>query len=330
MPKHILNNISVFSCLRCDGGLYVSGEKIKCINCGEIYSEKNGIPLFFENHEEKPGGVMEKIKTFYEETPFPNYEGMETSAGLIDKAERSIFARMLNEQIPFNTNILEIGCGTGQLSNYLGIANRHIFGIDSSLNSLRLAEDFRVRNGLENVGFYQMNLFRPAFKKESFHLVICNGVLHHTGDPLLGFKTIAKLVKRGGFILVGLYNRFGRIGTDARRHIFRYSGGRFMFLDPWLKDMGAKKADAWFKDQYQNPHESKHGMGELLNWFKESGFEFCYGIPSTRISEPFRATDFIFTPRDPGNIFGRGWAQFMSVFNGWKEGGLFVMIGKKK
>ena len=52
-----------------------------------------------------------------------------------------------------------------------------------------------------------MNLFRPVFKAETFDVVICSGVLHHTSDPLTGFQSISKLVKKGGYIIIGLYNK---------------------------------------------------------------------------------------------------------------------------
>jgi 2-polyprenyl-3-methyl-5-hydroxy-6-metoxy-1,4-benzoquinol methylase len=55
-----------------------------------------------------------------------------------------------------------------------------------------------------------MNLFRPALRQNAFDVVVCNGVLHHTADPLGGFRSISRLVKAGGFIIVGVYNRIGR------------------------------------------------------------------------------------------------------------------------
>ena len=38
-----------------------------------------------------------------------------------------------------------------------------------------------------------------------FDVVLCNGVLHHTSDPYGGYRGIARLVKPGGLIVVGLY-----------------------------------------------------------------------------------------------------------------------------
>ena len=85
------------------------------------------------------------------------------------------------------------------------------------MNSLKLAQRFRKQNQIANVSFVQMNLFRPVFKAESFDVVVSNGVLHHTSDPFLGFQTISRLVKRGGFLVIGLYNKYSRLTTDFRR-----------------------------------------------------------------------------------------------------------------
>lgn len=152
---------------------------------------------------------------------------------------------------PVNIRVLEVGCGTGRLSNFLGVAHRIVFGVDMCLNSLKLGQEFRKRNSLERVGFYQMNLFRPIFREESFPFVICSGVFHHTSAPFAGFQSISRLVKKGGYILIGLYNRYGRITTDIRRTIFRIFGDHFKFLDPCLRDKntGELKKLTWFMDQ---------------------------------------------------------------------------------
>jgi SAM-dependent methyltransferase len=135
--------------------------------------------------------------------------------------------------------VLEAGCGTGQLSNFLGIrAERTVYGTDICLNSLKLGQAFKEKNHLDNVTFLQMNLFKPVFKPETFDIIVSNGVLHHTGDPFLGFQTLSRLVKKGGYIVIGLYNKYGRLTTDFRRFIFKIFPNRFQFLDPRLKDSG--------------------------------------------------------------------------------------------
>lgn len=330
----MIDDVDMFICPACQGDLKVVEDGIQCFKCHHDYQIKDGIPLLFLPHEENSKkDVTKVVREFYEETPFPNYEEFENIGDLVQKAQKSLFARLLNEQIPFNLRVLEVGCGTGQLSNFLGVAQRKIFGTDMSFHSLRLGQEFKKKNNLERTGFYQMNLFRPLFKKESFPIVICNGVLHHTGDPFSGFKSISALVKKGGYILIGLYNKYGRLITDVRRIFFKISRNRFTsLLDPNLKTegVGKIKKNAWFTDQYKNQHESKHTIGEVLQWFAKTGFEFVYGIPHPKAFEGFKLNDSIFKPHPKGTWADHFITQFHLMLSGSQEGGFFIMIGRKK
>ena len=295
---------------------------------------KSGIPcLFSPNDPDRfPRDVTERVQAFYEEHPFPDYEGTETLADLMEKARESVFADLLDRQIPFGVRILDCGCGTGQLSNFLGIAHRTVFGTDIYLNSLQLAERFRRTSGLQRVFFLQMNLFRPVFHRASFHTVICNGVLHHTSNLRLGFRTLSSLVRPGGYLIAGLYHRFGRFGTDLRRRLFRLSGNRWAFLDPRLRkaQLGPKRRAVWLADQYQNPHEVKSTIGEVLTWLKPNGLELVKTTPKTRLSSPFLDAENLFEPEPPGHPVERLLVELSQALTGDREGGFFTVICRKK
>jgi len=92
--------------------------------------------------------VTEMVHQFYEETPFPNYDDIDNVRALLEKGRAGTFARLLNDQIPFGASVLEIGCGTGQLTSFLAIANRAVLGIDICWNSLNLAEKFKREQGI--------------------------------------------------------------------------------------------------------------------------------------------------------------------------------------
>lgn len=126
----------------------------------------------------------------------------------------------------------------------------------------------------------QMNLFHPDIVPESMDIVIANGVLHHTHDTKAGFKSISRLVKPSGYIIVGLYNRLGRLRTDFRRTLYKAFGEKALLLDPHLrKGLSPAKRLAWIRDQYMHPQERKHTMSEVLRWFDEMGFDFINSIP---------------------------------------------------
>ncbi|MDO8431280.1 MAG: class I SAM-dependent methyltransferase [Candidatus Binatus sp.] len=277
--------------------------------------------------------VTEIVRSFYEETPFPNYDSVDSRASLIEKARRGMFARALDQAIGESARILDAGCGTGQLSNFLGLcAGREVFGADVCVNSLRLAHRFKVAQSIDNVSFMQMNLFRPAFKPDSFDLVISNGVLHHTADPFEGFKSIGKLVRAGGYVVVGLYNKFGRLPLDLRRVLFRLTGDRFEWLDSRLRDpaLDSVRRKTWFMDQYRNPHESKHTIDEVLGWFDKTGFEFINGIPATTPFAGVGDEHGLFEATPKGNSLDHLLVQLAMILKGGREGGFFVMIGRKR
>jgi SAM-dependent methyltransferase len=336
IPSLIVQNKDILICPVCRGDLDISDDRhnVECPKCKRSFGCENGIPLlFWPNEWDAKTDVTDIVKAFYEETPFPGYDDVDNQQNLREKCEKAIYARLLDEQIPHGARVLEVACGTGQLSNYLGMKwGRTVFAADICMNSLRLGNGFRERNNVENLAFFQMNLFRPVFKPESFQLVICNGALHHTSEPYLGFQTISKLVKKGGHIIIGLYNTYGRIPLDIRRWIFRLSGDRLQFLDARLRDkrFTEKKRHTWLMDQYKHPHESKHSMGEVLNWFDQCGFEFVNGIPKLKAFEPFSPEERLFEPNPRGTTLDRFLVQLGMLLGGGREGGFFIMIGRKK
>jgi SAM-dependent methyltransferase len=331
LPKAFADNLELLWCPGCSGDLTTDG--LKCLGCGHQFALDGRIPLLFWPNEGRPDGdVTEIVKSFYEENPFPNYDDHESADTLREKARKGIYAKLLDDQIPPYARVLEVGCGTGQLSNFLACCSTRImFGADMCLNSLRLGDNFRHANGLNNLGFCQMNLFKPAFRTGAFDVVICNGVLHHTSDPFGGFKSISRLVKPGGIIIIGLYNKYGRLLTDIRRFLIKTLGEGFTFLDSRLRDksLGDTRRRTWFMDQYKHPHESEHSYGDVLEWFDRAGFRFLNSVPKSCGGE-LTLNERLFEPHFRGSRFDRFLVQSAMVIKGAREGGLFVMIGRQE
>jgi 2-polyprenyl-3-methyl-5-hydroxy-6-metoxy-1,4-benzoquinol methylase/uncharacterized protein YbaR (Trm112 family) len=324
---------SLLQCPQCRGRLEKGEAVISCADCHERFSVEDGIPhLYWPEDAERNGtSVTSRVKAFYETNPFPNYDDFDDLASLVDKARQGIFARLLDEQIPFKTRVLDCGCGTGQLTNFLGIAQRSVFGTDLCLNSLKLADNFRRTHELDLVNFLQMNIFRPVFKPAIFDVVLCNGVLHHTADPEKGLATLAKLVKPGGYLVVGLYHRYGRVWTDLRRAAFRVLGEGADWLDPRIRQAGLTRdrRKAWFADQYRNPHESKHTVGEVLGWLDRHGLVFVKSLPKTRFGRKFEENERLFEPEKPGNRIERTLVEAGQMFGQVAENGFFVVIARR-
>jgi carbamoyltransferase len=300
---------------------------------GAGYPVEEGIPRLFVANEGAESGhdVTKVVKEFYEKTPFPNYDDLDNHRSLLEKARAGLFARLLNEQIPYGARVADIGCGTGQLTNFLAIAHRGVVGVDVCLNSLRLAQTFKIEHGIVGATFAQMNLFRLGLRREFFDVVISMGVLHHTADARRAFQSICNVVKPGGYVVVGLYNAYSRSLHYARGALVRRLGRTGRWLDPHFRRVaGAGKSDAWFEDQYNHPHETCHTLDEVLGWFDESGFDFVNSIPKPTSGSVLGETEELFAARDPGTALSRAASQLAFLSNGYHEGGFFIMIGRRR
>lgn len=276
--------------------------------------------------------VSRKVRAFYEECSFPGYEEFDTPFDLLEKAGRGIYARLLDEQLPLGVRVLDAGCGTGQLTMFLSVLNRQVLGIDFSLASLRKGHAFAERFEQRNARFVQMDLFHPALREETFDYVFCNGVLHHTADAYGGFRVLCRLLKPNGYIALGLYNTYGRLLLDLRRLLFRLTRNRLLWLDFAMRQvsLGQEKKRIWFLDQYQNPHEQKVSVGDVLEWFRRNDIDYINSVPKINVGERFDAKERLFERHDPGSRLDHALTQLGWIFSKGREGGFFILIGQKR
>ena len=66
---------------------------------------------------------------------------MEDYSSIYNKGRNNNFSKALDDEISWDARVLELGCGTGQLSLFLGRGARDVHGLDISIGSLSLAED---------------------------------------------------------------------------------------------------------------------------------------------------------------------------------------------
>ena len=322
----------ILACLKAPGGTNEDGLEIvdgglRSIKTGEAFPDQDGIPFLYKPSAGDTSLVTDMMRSFYEEHPFPSYEGMEEFGALANKGWTNPFSRELLDAIGYNKLVLECGCGTGQLTQFLQLNNNHTLGVDLSLSSLGLAVEHKNRNQLERSAFAQMNIFNLAIKDESFDVVISHGVLHHTYDARAAFAQIVKKVKPGGIVVVGLYNSYARIMTWIRSKLIRTFGPK---IDYVVRNRihDERKAQIWIEDQYFNPHETWHSIGEVQGWFAENGIEYLNCTP------PVLGTDgelpsSLFDETDPGTGYKRAITQLGWIGTIAREGALFDVIGKK-
>jgi len=308
--------------------LIVKDDAVHCDETNEVFPIIDGIPSLFAPSPGEGIEVTERVRSFYEENPFPSYEGLEEFGELVSKGHSNPFSKSLLDSIGYNKTVLECGCGTGQLSHYLQLNNNAVLGIDMSLASLGLAVQHKQRNDLKRVSFAQMNIFNLAIKDNSFDVVISHGVLHHTFDARRAFGQIVRKLKPGGIVLVGLYNRPARLPTLIRSKLIGLFGPNIDFVvRNRIRDK--KKAEIWIADQYYNPHETWHSIDEVMEWFNENDISYRNCSPAILGTDGEDTTD-MFAETSPGTRYQREVTQLSWLGTIAREGALFDVIGKKK
>jgi SAM-dependent methyltransferase len=313
----------LLACPACAGAL---AEDWSCAGCGARFDARDGIPNLRIATDER----TEKVRRFYERTPFPGYPPRDSPQWLRARAERSEFARLLDRAIPGNARIVDVGCGTGQMCLYLSRADRVVIGADLARAPLLVAAEAARRFHLERVRFVESDIACAGLRAAAFDVVYSSGVLHHTPNPRRAFAHLASLAHPGGIIVVGVYNAFARIPLRLRRAAARLSGFRVIPFDPVLRDRSGEPArrEAWLRDQYQHPEEHRHTLAEVQDWFAENAVEYLRAYPNAVLGD--EEEHELFAPaldnwRVEGWLAQLGWMTTLG-----REGGLFVTVGRRR
>jgi ubiquinone/menaquinone biosynthesis C-methylase UbiE len=294
----------------------------------------------FKNKEgilcsEIKGSTTIESTEFYNEAPFPNYQGFEDANMLQKILSENAFLNNLKKHIGLSKKFIEVGSGTCQLSLALAVGtNNLLIAMDPTKESLKLGKDFAEKNNINNVTFLNSDIFDDVVQDNFFDVVWCSGVLHHTKDSKKGFEIISKWVKEDGLIIIGVYNKIGRLRTNFRQVVYKifnknnFSKKLISILDPYLrKNLSEEKKQAWFRDQYEHPLERKHSIDEVINWFEDNSISFLGSIPSPN----FEFKNISQMDGDKGLYMNRVFAQIAMLFsNLGGEGGLCIVVGKKQ
>ena len=275
-----------------DSTITLDGDVLRCSETGETFPIIDGIPSLFAPSPGEGQEITAKVRSFYEENPFPNYEGLEEFGELVSKGHANSFSKNLLDAVGYNKTILECGCGTGQLSHYL-----------------------------------QLNIFNLAIKDNSFDVVISHGVLHHTFDARRAFGQIVKKLKPGGIVMVGLYNNPARLPTLIRSKLIGLFGPNIDFVVR-NRIRNKRKAETWIADQYYNPHETWHSIDEVMDWFRENDISYANCSPAIMGTDG-ESAEGLFDETSPGTRYQRAVTQLAWLGTIAREGALFDVIGKK-
>lgn len=257
--------------------------------------------------------IQETVVGMYSENPWPLDRNAEEEMGWRLKCLGIKPEHFVGKQV------LDMGCGTGEYALwYAQKGAASVTGIDLSNGSLAVANRRREEGGIANVAFKKMDILNCGLPDDTYDYSYSVGVLHHTGDPLRGFKHLVRITKPGGVVVVSLYNQYSRRVLRAKQTICKWLGGEDIDKRVkwgWKLFGGTlRKLDRRYHglntnqiayDIFGFPHESLHTGQEVLGWFDQTGVDYLGAFA------PLRLTDYFYAFQQPE------YAQFRATFDGF-------------
>jgi len=141
---------------------------------------------------------MKELKKLFDSCASSYDEYME-SKGLY-KLEKKILKKIL--PLINNRKILDLGCGTGELSIYISKnTNAEVVGIDISPKMIDIANKKKEKYNLQNVSFYSLDIYGiPTSWK--FDFIIGSFILGYLRDKYSFIKKIDKICEKE-FLIIG-------------------------------------------------------------------------------------------------------------------------------
>lgn len=291
LAKEIL---AVLRCISCGSRLELQSNALKCIDCGRMYPNLNGVFRFVDAEQ------------YAQSFGFQWHVHARTQLDTVD-SDRS--DRNFRDRTGFTPEdlagklVLDVGCGMGRFADIATRWGARVVGIDLSLACEVAARNLDDRDAT----FLQADVFKLPFAPESFDIIYSIGVLHHTPDCERAFKALPRLLKPGGRIAIWLYsgyNKWYRM-SDVYRKVTRrlpprllhklcygvvplYGVHQVLRRIPLVgrpassalalavpmafhRDRGWRILDTF--DWYSPWYQSKHTYEEVFRWFESSGLE---------------------------------------------------------
>ena len=201
--------VPFLACPRCRNGLEIQAPAtLSCAGCGAGFEVSHGVVRLLPDGV-RPAPEKRTLAAF--ERQWRAYGALPRLFGKDDAGmERNLVGDRLSRRVDrawyAGKRVLDAGCGHGRYVRAFRRLGAEVVGIDAG----RGPEMAGAPIDEEGVAIVQGSVLALPFRDASFDLAFSDGVIHHTPDPALAYRELARVVKPGGAVYVWVYPVEGR------------------------------------------------------------------------------------------------------------------------
>jgi ubiquinone/menaquinone biosynthesis C-methylase UbiE len=189
--------------------------------------------------------------------------------GIQSQKERDAWIRAFLKVFPEKgLRILDVGCGTGELSLLFAEMGHQVTGIDISTQMLKTAKAKAEACGAD-ISFGEGDAENPPFETSSFDIVFSRHLLWTLPDPEKAIKNWERVLRKNGKVVIidGVWDS-GTPGSRVRRN----AGFLLTLL---LERKNPRKGHAGYSDELKArlPHAGGAPLEKVNEYLLKAGFE---------------------------------------------------------
>ncbi len=222
---------------------------------------------------------------FYEEIGSKYPEGQ---LARVDRRVGTHYWTIMQELIPYarrNSSLLDIGCNDGVFSIPYARLGGYVVGIDISKTLIAKAKTYARSQAVDSrCEFFQSDVESLELDRQ-FDVVLFSEVLEHLRNPSFAMKTISKLMRNRGILL---------LTTPTPIHHFRYFVNILSprkLLEIQFQDTEKNKLRDFGVSSHLYRHDGYYPLG-LIQYVKSFGFR-CEKMYTTDFPIPGRRGELV-------------------------------------
>ena len=189
--------------------------------------------------------------------------------GIQSQKERDAWKRAFREVFPEKgLKILDVGCGTGELSLLFAEMGHKVTGIDISRKMLKTAKE-KAEACRADITFGEGDAENPPFETSSFDIVFSRHLLWTLPYPKMAVENWGRVLRKNGKVVIidGVWDN-GTLGDRARR-----TASALLTLLVERKD--PRKGHSGYSDELKArlPHAGGAPLEKVKEYLENTGFE---------------------------------------------------------